>query len=121
MTDTAQDIGTDPTDPYIAGDTLRITETITEPDGSPKNLTGATVEWAVARYATESPVLDASDADVTLDVTDAAAGIVTVAVAADVTADMNGEYIHEFRVTDQAGDQDTVTRGTLDVTTGVVA
>lgn len=119
MTSTAQDIGGD-ADPYFAGDSLEITIDVDEPDGSVKDLTGASVAWGVARDPGDGTVLTGATTGVSVSITDAANGEVTVTVDAGVTDDLAGAYVHELEVTDVASDQDTVMRGAFKVDRDIV-
>lgn len=122
MTDTAQDIGNDPEDPYYAGNSLEINESITDENGNALDLSNATVEWGVARRPGDSVVIGDGDAEVTLSIdTPASDGDVTVTVEPGHTSDMDGTYKHEFKVTKDDGTEDTVTRGDFEVTPTIIA
>lgn len=114
MTKLNQDVG-GPNDPYYAGDSLEITISVDDANGNNKDLSGASVSWVVAEKPGGSAVIDGSTTDVSVSVTDAAAGEVTVTVGNGVTDDLVGSYYHELEVTDSAGDVDTVMRGRFDV------
>jgi hypothetical protein len=120
MTATDQHVGTD-ADPYYAGDSLELTFDVDQPDGTAKDLTGATVSWAVASRPGDTPALDDGDAGVTLTISDAANGEVTVTVDAGATSDLSGLYYHELEVEDASGAVDTVARGEFTVTPDVIA
>lgn len=115
MTATGQDIGTD-ADPYYAGDTLIVHFSVTDRNGDPKDLTGASVEWAAARSRGDAPVLSDADTGVSLTIDDASGGVVRLEVDRGVTDDLHGPYHYELEVTDSTGSEDTVTSGKLKVT-----
>lgn len=114
MTKLEQNVGGSD-DPYFAGDSLEITITVDDADGNDKDLSGASVSWALAEKPGGAAVLDGSSTGVTVSVTNAATGEVTVTIAGGTTDDLVGSYYHELEVTDSAGDVDTVARGRFDV------
>lgn len=95
---------------YFSGDTLRITFTISDDDGNGKDLTGATVTWALAKRQGSTPLLTKTATLVT-----PASGICRVDIAPADTADLAGSLYHELQVVDAGGDVSTVTYGTFPV------
>lgn len=109
MTETNQDIG-----PVFAGDSLEITIDVVE-DGSAKDLSGSSVEWAASERPGGAEVLDESAPGVTVSITDASNGEVTVTIESAVTDVITGKLFHELRVTDSSGRKSVVTRGTVTI------
>lgn len=117
MAITGQDIG-DNDDRYYAGDSLDMVVDVTE-DGSAKDLTGASVEWAMSANPGSTEELSDSDTGVTASVTDAANGEVTVTIAEGTTNGLERSWYHEVRITDSSGDKAVVTRGTFTIASRV--
>lgn len=95
-----------------AGDTVDINVTVTNPaTGDPKNLTGATVQWAMYK-AYKGTVVLTKDTDDGVTITDAADGELTISLEAADTEDVRPDiYAHEVEVTDSGGNVSTVTTG----------
>jgi len=91
---------------YFSGDTLRITFTVNNDDGNAKDLTGATVTWALAKKQGSTPLVTKTATLVT-----PASGVCRVDIAPADTADINGSLYHELQVEDAAGDVSTVIYG----------
>lgn len=108
MTSDNQNVG------VYAGDSFELIIDVTE-DGSAKDLSGASVEWALAERPGTAELLDQSDSGVDASITDAGNGEVTVTVDAGTTDDLVGTLNHELRVTDSSGRKSVVTRGTVTI------
>lgn len=121
MTAIDQHIGVSET--YHAGDTLRLVVTVTDHStGDPRTLSGASVRWAARATPAASGGLDSqTDDGITATVTDPDNGEVTVTVDAGATADLDGRYEHELRLTDATGTTAVVTTGILEVTSSLTA
>lgn len=104
-----QDVGTS-VEPYYEGDSLELVISVDE-DGSDKDLTGASVEWAMSRDPSSAEEISESTTGVSASVTDAATGEITVTIAQGITDGKTGRWHHETRVTDSSGDKAVVTRG----------
>lgn len=92
---------------------MEITVDVDNPDGTAKDLTGASVEFALSERPDGPEELSQDDSGVTAAVTDAAAGEVTITIDADTTDGMARKWYYEVRVTDSEGKKSVVTRGTL--------
>lgn len=93
---------------------LPFTATNTE-DGSPINLSGATIKWALKRALnTANAVYKDTTSGIT--VTDAANGVFTISLIPGDTQSLTGNYIHAAEVTDSSGNVSVVTVGTATIT-----
>lgn len=108
MVATKQTVGVQ--DNYYAGDALQLTITVTQ-DGSAKDLSNVTTEWALSSSAGETELLNEGDSGVSSTVTDAPNGEVSVTLDSGVTDDFVGQYEHELRITEGGGNPAVVTRG----------
>lgn len=106
MTTTAQNFE------IYQGDDLALEVTVKNADGTPKDLTGATIRWAL-HTTNKAAVPKLSKAISTgIAVTDAAGGVFTVTIArADTAALKAGVYYHEAEITDAASKRATVLTG----------
>ena len=103
------------------GDTKRLVITITDPDGDPISLVGATsIKWWVAKRVTSTSKLLQKDLSDGIVVTDAAGGVVTISIDPEDTVAVTGSYYHELEVIDSAGDIGTVLRGTMTIVRALV-
>jgi hypothetical protein len=85
-------------------------------DGGQQSLAGASVEWTAAPVRGGAAALSDADAGVSVEVTDAAAGELTISVATDATADLaGGRYHHEVDVVSALNERRTVCEGWLHV------
>jgi hypothetical protein len=98
-----------------SGDDVDLQITVTDPaTDTPKQLQGASVRWVLFdRRAGQIVLTKTTGAGITL--TNAAAGIFTVALDAADTDALAGVYTHEAQVTDAGGRKSTVTTGTLTI------
>lgn len=119
MTRGNQDIGTDPDDPFVAGDDAEIEITVYQDDtnSSPEDLTGATVKWVLSATAGGAPIIEKDNgstggASINSPATD---GVFTVVLQPSDTEDLEGVYYHEAEVVLSAGDESTVTTGHIRV------
>lgn len=108
MTIDNQDVG------VYSGDSFEVIIDVTE-DGSARDLSGSSVEWAISDKPGSAEVLDQSDTGVDASITDAGNGEVTITVDEGVTDDLRKSYSHELRVTDSSGRKSVVTRGLLTI------
>lgn len=112
-----QDIGRGD-DPYFAGDSLELPITVEE-DGSVKDISGWSSEWALSETPGGSELVNEADSGVDVTITDGPNGEVTVTVDAGVTDGLSRNYHHELRLTDTQGNKGVVTRGTIYIETRV--
>lgn len=103
---------TDQNATIYAGDDVDINVAVTDPaTGDPKNLTGATVQWAMFKEY-KGTVVVTKDTDDGVTITDAANGELTISLDAADTEDVRPDiYAHEVEVTDGSGNVSTVTTG----------
>lgn len=105
-----------PIEDHTAGETVEHTITIYDEDDENselKDLSGAEVEWVLVNGRQGEAVLDHTDTGVTVAVTDAVGGQVTVTFANGATEGLGGEYTQIVTVWDNADRRN--------VYTGVVA
>lgn len=86
---------------YFSGDNLDILFTVSDGDnpGNPKDLTGASIDWVLAKQQGKAPLITKSiGSGVTI--TDAANGKGTVSIQQADTENLKGDtYWHELQVT----------------------
>ncbi len=90
----------------VSGDDLILEVTVLQPDGTAKNLSGATVKWELSRRPGTAAKITK-----TATITGASTGVFQVAV--DSTEDLSGDYYHEAEVIDSVGFVCTVMRGSV--------
>jgi uncharacterized protein YjdB len=117
MTSVDQHIPSSIGDKAVAGDTYELNVTVEEDDGTPKNLTSASISFALSRYRGDETVVEKTDSDPGTEITDAQNGKLTVRLEPSDTEglgrDEGEEYDYEIEVTDSVGDVATVTVGTF--------
>lgn len=103
--------------PLQAGQDVDLNITVVDSDGVAKDLTGASLRFAMARGPGKTPVIDsaASPQTATYSITDAANGLVTVSMADTITDSLSGDYYYEVKVTDGAGAESITNRGWITV------
>ena len=95
-----------------AGDTFKRTLTWTEDDGTPINLTGASVEWSLAARATEYQYEDVTQASIS----DPIAGEITLALTPTETRALYGHaWSYEVTITLLDTTRTTILEGVLTV------
>jgi len=97
---------------FISGDSQKLIITVQDADNAPaaKNLTGATITWALARSRGSAPLITKTVGS-GITVTDAANGALEVAIAPADTATIDGVHYHELEVVDSAGNKSTAVYG----------
>lgn len=119
MTEIGQDIPTSNDDRFFAGDTAKLNDTITKDDGSAKDITGATVNFALADYPGDEPHIEKDSSTNDVSITDGLNGEVTVTLNPSDTEDLGDadgiEYHYEIEVTDASSNVGTVTAGTFTI------
>ena len=95
-----------------AGDSVDLVIIVTDPEtGDPKNLTAATVQWAMFKEHRGTVVLTKATGD-GVTITDATEGELTIALEPEDTEELLPDiYAHECEVTDSGGNVSTVTTG----------
>ena len=112
----------EPIEDHIGGDTLVLPfavpdeDTTTEDDW--KDLTGATIRWALVDWD-EHIVLSEADDGVTTSITDPVGGAFEVRIAAGTGEALNGTFEEWVRVETSSGDRQTWV-GTFTVVEGVI-
>lgn len=114
MTQTSQNLPTEKTGKYVAGDTAVLEVTVEKDDGTTKDVTGANVEFALASYTGQESIVTKSVGN-GITIVDGPNGRINVRIEdTDTVAlgDANGrDYYYEIEVTDDTGDVATVTTG----------
>lgn len=95
------------------GDSLTAQFSVVDDEGSPVDLTGATITWRAATVSHQTVLDKAVGRGIT--VTDAAGGVCEVALAPDDTASLLGTYRHQLRVVDATGQEAVVAEGAMTV------
>lgn len=89
---------------------------IVDADGDAVDLTGATVEWRLARSARGTPVISKTTVDSGgVEITGAEAGLAEVTLVGADTEALEGDYYHEARVVDSGDRPATVLYGTATI------
>jgi hypothetical protein len=104
----------------FSGNDLTLEVTATDQDGSALDLSGAqALIYAIGKSATGGALITKGlGSGVT--VTDAAGGVLEVALSADDLEPLNGAYYHELRLTNAAGKKSTLLYGAVTVSPNLV-
>lgn len=115
MTRTNQDIPTDYDGRYFAGDSAVLDVTIENDDGSPKDISGADVAFALSEYEGHDPIITKDTTD-GIRIVDVENGRIKVTIESSDTEDLGDadgtDYHYEIVVRDSGGKVATVTTGT---------
>lgn len=99
-----------------AGDDNIFEVSVQDQNGDPKTLVGAqAIRWWVARKVTSSARVIEKALASGITVTDPAGGVLQIAIDADDTEGLKGDYYHELEVVDSSGKVQTVLIGTVTV------
>lgn len=119
MTATDQSIPTAADDVYFAGDTAIIRDEISNPDGTAKDLSGASVSFVLSDYPGDDPIITKDTSGGGVEITDAVNGVVEVAIDSADTQSLGGphgeRYFYKITVTDGT-DTSAVTTGDFTIT-----
>ncbi len=99
----------------FAGDTMTITVNVKDADGDAVSIASSTINWAAHEKISETAALTKSTSS-GISITDGAGGVFTIALAAEDTSFMAGDYYHETQVTFSDSTDMTVLTGTMTVT-----
>jgi hypothetical protein len=104
------------------GDDARLELTLLDRDGTPLDLTGATLTWGMApRRSSDAALTKTSEDASEIEITDAVAGRAIVKLLADDTDDLSETvYLHELKITDATGKTETLLTGTLTVRSSIL-
>lgn len=122
MTRINQNIATDPTSPFMSGDSRVIQATIQGPTGDPYNITGATITWALYAWtgsAFTGNALVTKTVGSGIAITNGAGGIFEVTLAPADSSALAGTYYHEAQLT-LGGVVHTVFTGTITITSDAI-
>lgn len=98
-----------------AGDTKALVVTVKDETGTVVDLTDATIVWSLAK-SPRSTVLVSKQAGAGIVIeTPASAGILTITMDAEDTADLEGRHYHEVEITDQQDRVSTVFTGHINI------
>jgi hypothetical protein len=97
---------------YLAGDSIELDFAVTDEAGEVANLTGDTVQFAIANRAGDV-ILGTEDGSATVTITDAPGGLFSISVAPQLTVDLLGTYRFQVRLVDVSGNAATVAFGFL--------
>lgn len=107
--ETSEDDGLEDIDYHWSGETLHLEFTIFDGDSSteddPKNLDGATIEWALLERSNEPPVLYSEEDDgVSTELTTPSEGKCEVRIEAGATGELGTDsYDERLKIVDSAG------------------
>lgn len=102
-------------DHYWEGNTLHLPFAVENPDGTSKDISGATISWELARFPGGPAVLSDDDTGVSTTVTDAANGTFRVELAAGTTTDFTGGYRERVEIEDSSGHLLTFVNPSFDI------
>lgn len=92
---------------FTAGDTVQLELTVTR-DGEPVNITGMTIRFAIANSTGTVASTEDSGSDITVTVTDAAAGEYVVRIEPALTSTLRGTYRYQSEIEDSSDGVATV-------------
>lgn len=92
---------------FTAGDTVQLELTVTR-DGEPVNLAGMSIRFAIADGNGTVASTEDSGSDITITITDAAAGEYVVRIEPALTATLLGTYRYQSEIGDGSGGIATV-------------
>lgn len=95
---------------YVAGNDITLEFAVTNEDGDPANIGGATPRFVVARVG-EDAIISTEDATATAVITSASSGLFEVSIDAVQTVGLVGTYRFQAQIEDASGDIATVSRG----------
>ena len=97
----------------ISGTHIILQFSVVDDDAAAVSLTGGSGRFAMARSPSDSAVVDtaASPQTATLTVTDAANGLLEVAITDEITDALSGDYYYELQWTDSTGRSMPTARG----------
>jgi hypothetical protein len=99
-----------------AGDSKNITVTVTNADGSPIDLTGATIKWALKkRVSSPADITKETNTNAGISVANPTTGVFLIPLKPDDTKDLSGVFYHEAEVTDGVGNVSTVLTGEVTI------
>ena len=106
----------------VSGNDKTLRFTLTDENGDPVNLTGATIIWAFAKTATSKASLFDYTSPANVTITDPPTdGLFEVDIQrADTEGFKGGEYYHECRVQSAAGNKITVAYGVVTLLDNVI-
>ena len=95
------------------GQNVELPITVVDSAGSAVDLTGASARFAMARNTSATPVVDsnASPQTATITFTNAAAGLLTVAIDDTALDGLTGDYYYEVKATDSSTNESVIARG----------
>lgn len=101
----------------VAGESKTIIASVTDKDGLPYGLTGATIIWELQRDIAQSTGADLvkSTANGGIVIADSLGGIFKINLDPADTETLSGHYIHEARITETGGKVSTVFTGRVTV------
>ena len=101
---------------FSEGETWVIDATYNDSEGNPLDLTGSSIQWAVATRPGQTPIVTATTGNGLITITDAVAGEAEIVVPyANHSAALPRLYQHESRVTLASGEVTVQFRGKLRV------
>jgi len=117
-----QDVGTSPTNPVFPSATVRLSVTVSGPDGNPTDLTNVqAIDYGFYGVSPakdyEAPPLFEKTLGSGVTVTDAAGGVFEIEILPADTKDLwPGEYYHQAAIQDAANDFYPALTGTFQLT-----
>ena len=105
-----------------SGDSKNIIVTVKDENDAVVDITGATVDWQMARSQNSATpdLVKSTTGGNGITLTDPVNGVFTVALDATDSDDFIGAYYHEAQVTDAGGKISTVIIGTITVLTDLI-
>lgn len=104
-----------------AGDSIVIEDSVKSADGTDRDITGYSAQFTIAKYRGGEVVQQHTESDQSVSVGQSDNSVVTVSLSPSDTEDLGGvdpsgeEVYYEIELTDQSGNDYTVTTGTITV------
>lgn len=104
---------------FVSGDTVQLELTVTR-DGAPVDLTGMSIRFAIADSTGTIASTEDSGSDITVTVTDAAAGEYVVRMEPTLTSTLRGTYRYQSEIEDSSDGVATVASGFITFTADLI-
>lgn len=99
-----------------AGDDVELSLSLFAEDGSPYNLTGATLRWGLAAIAAPNTALVTKSTSAGgIAIANAFGGLATVLLVGADTETLSGRFLHQLQVTDGTGETATLASGMVTI------
>lgn len=94
------------------GNDVDLPITVRDPAGVAQDITGFSATFIIARHVDDTPAVSKATGGGGIALTDPANGVLTVSLS-DTDTDLRGDYYYQCDVQDGAGNDSTVSTGTI--------